>query len=279
MKNSVKCIYHKNCADGLSAAAVVYESNRQMEEADFFPMHYGDAEPAELAAGDTLYIVDFSLPTLVMSKLAKTWHKIVVLDHHESAVRKYENWVCPANVELVFDMKKSGAVLAWEYFNPKATTPFTVVLVQDRDLWQWAYEDTAAFSAALSLGKQNVASYYSMLFLRDFEQMLAAGKAIVQYQKDLVAKVYTEKRVVIAGYSVPIVNTTTLISEVGEKLAKAKDFAVMFFIKDDEVILSFRSKSYGKNVAEIAEKFGGGGHKHAAGAKVSLSKFIEIYLG
>lgn len=275
---NVQCIYHKNCADGLSAAAVVLNVHPEMEEVDFLPMHYGDILPRDWFRGEVLYIVDFSLPPELMTTLAKGWFKIVVLDHHESAVRKYDGWKCPDNVELVFDMKRSGAILAWEYLSDKPA-PLSLKCVQDRDLWQWELPETAAFSAALSIGKQTPLSYYKMLFYRKTDAMVNLGAPIVSYQKQQVAKVFADKRVNFCGHNVPILNSTTLISEIGNKLAKDEPFVIIYFIKSDDVVISLRSDKNGLNVAEIAEGFGGGGHYHAAGFKLPLAEFVKSYLG
>ena len=64
-------------------------------------------------------------------------------------------------------------------------------------------------------------------------------------------------------------------SELGERLAeKCGSFALLWYVHSDgEVKCSLRSR--GKvDVAAMAEKFGGGGHKNAAGFRMPLARFV-----
>jgi len=64
---------------------------------------------------------------------------------------------------------------------------------------------------------------------------------------------------------VPAVNTAEHVSDVLNELAKDQPFAVAYAYKDHMWKCSLRSAADGEDVAVIAEQFGGGGHKHAAG--------------
>ena len=71
------------------------------------------------------------------------------------------------------------------------------------------------------------------------------------------------------------VNTNHLVSETGNELAKGVEFAATYFETDEHRIYSLRSDKNGLDVSEIAAKYGGGGHFHAAGFKVAKS-LIEL---
>ena len=64
---------------------------------------------------------------------------------------------------------------------------------------------------------------------------------------------------------VPAVNTAENVSDVLNELANDQPFAVAYAYKDRMWKCSLRSAADGEDVAAIAEQFGGGGHKHAAG--------------
>jgi nanoRNase/pAp phosphatase (c-di-AMP/oligoRNAs hydrolase) len=67
-------------------------------------------------------------------------------------------------------------------------------------------------------------------------------------------------------YTVPIVNTNALISEVTHELAKNEPFAASWYLRaDGRVRWSLRSTEDGIDVSKLALTLGGGGHKHAAG--------------
>src|SRR5262249_41598557 len=46
-----------------------------------------------------------------------------------------------------FDLNKSGARLAWEYFHPEKDTPELIEFIEDRDLWRWQIPRSKEFSA------------------------------------------------------------------------------------------------------------------------------------
>ena len=48
-------------------------------------------------------------------------------------------------------MNQSGAMLAWKFFFPEQAVPDLIRFVQDRDLWNWAFPESAAFLSALDL--------------------------------------------------------------------------------------------------------------------------------
>jgi len=77
----------------------------------------------------------------------------------------------------------------------------------------------------------------------------------------------------IGGHEVPVVNTATLQSEVGNALCRKYPrtlFAATYMdVTANERVFSLRSTG-DFNVATLAEKFGGGGHAHASGFRVGI---------
>jgi nanoRNase/pAp phosphatase (c-di-AMP/oligoRNAs hydrolase) len=72
------------------------------------------------------------------------------------------------------------------------------------------------------------------------------------------------------GYTVPRINVTHMISELGNKLAEKHPFAALYFdTGDGKRVFSLRSVEGGVDVSEIAKQYGGGGHPHAAGFTVN----------
>ena len=71
----------------------------------------------------------------------------------------------------------------------------------------------------------------------------------------------------LRGLDVLVVNSSHLISDVGSKLARNCDFAMIWYYDHEDRInkVSLRSFHDHVDVSEIAKQFGGGGHKKAAG--------------
>uniref|UniRef100_UPI0037C0ADD3 DHHA1 domain-containing protein n=1 Tax=Flavobacterium sp. TaxID=239 RepID=UPI0037C0ADD3 len=91
-----------------------------------------------------------------------------------------------------------------------------------------------------------------------------------KYDQDLENILKTTQRLAeIGGYMVPLVNCNYLYaSDIGNILAKDQPFSVTYYDTAKSRCFSLRSVPGGVDVSEVANKFNGGGHKHAAGFKV-----------
>ena len=145
-------IYHgRHCPDGFAAALAAwlfYEG-----QAEFLGLDHGDIKSVtdlpELA-GRAVYILDFSFSKELMQAIEAQAAKLVMLDHHRSAAEKLDGFACRCGV-VHFDMNKSGARLAWEFFQREQPLPDLVRFVEDRDIWVWQYPESPGFLAALDM--------------------------------------------------------------------------------------------------------------------------------
>ena len=259
------CIYHGACDDGFGAAYAVWRtfSNRDIT---FFPGVYGEAPPD--VAGLDVAIVDFSYKRPVMIELCAKAKSVLVLDHHKTAQAELDGLGDHClNLKVVFDMDKSGAVLAWEHFQPDRPMPLFFKYLQDRDLWTKKLPDVDAFTMGLRSYPQKFNVWHSL----SVNGLIEEGQTIQRYYRTLVesAKTHAFKRE-IGGHLVPVVNGSLFMSsEVAGELAEGNPFAAMYAETEKGVIWSLRSRAPdGVDVSEIAKRFGGGGHKHAAGFTV-----------
>jgi nanoRNase/pAp phosphatase (c-di-AMP/oligoRNAs hydrolase) len=100
-----------------------------------------------------------------------------------------------------------------------------------------------------------------------FQRLLDEGNAINRFRSQLIEQ---GKRAAvmgnIAGYDVPVVNCTrAIVSELVGELAEGYPFAAGYSDKGNRRSWSLRSAQDGADVAKIAQRFGGGGHRNAAG--------------
>lgn len=73
----------------------------------------------------------------------------------------------------------------------------------------------------------------------------------------------------IGGHRVLVANLPyTLTSDAGHALAHGKPFGACYWDTPNGRVFSLRSTEAGIDVAEVAQQYGGGGHKHAAGFRV-----------
>lgn len=191
---------------------------------------------------------------------------LIVIDHHDTAEKELGGLdFC------IFDMGKAGCVLTWEYLFPNLEVPELLLYLQDRDLWQWKLPDSRETSAAIRSHPFDFQLWESWMTDAGLERLRKEGAAILRYQNQQVKAALSREveRYVIGSYEVPVINTTTLISEIVGELAVGEPFAAGYFDTHDKRIFSLRSAPNGVDVGQIAKQYGGGGHPRSAGFTVN----------
>lgn len=275
-------IYHKNCNDGFCAAWLL---KRYYPNAIFHAANYAEAPPDTY--GHAVIIADFSYPRDVLIKMHETAiasadrlfvHPIKgkhprfhVFDHHKTA---------QANLEglsfCTFDMEKSGARLIADHLGVKDN--WLVDYTEDRDLWKWSLSLSREINAGLSSYPLDF-DVWNRIYEAGPTHLIQEGKAILRYQQNVVdthvAKAVIQRWPATLGYHlVPVVNATTMFSEIAGKLAEGQPFAAAYFRREDgKYQFSLRSDPNGMDVSMISKAFGGGGHIHAAGFEVDTLWF------
>lgn len=259
------CIYHVNCLDGIVSAWVAWKYfNGNVE---LIPAQYGDKVPKGLERAN-VYVVDFSYPLEQMIELASSCN-LVVLDHHDTAERACKNLI-PSLVQFTgytthvcFDMKKSGAGLAWDYFFPGVEAPLGVKLAQDRDLWLFEHELTKLWCAVAFSYPLTVESIDELMATSP-DDIKSVGEALLRKQGLDVAKIAKTYRVIdIDGHKLALVNANAMhTSDIGEFLKGIYGAVVIYADGKHGRYFSLRSEGFTTNV--LSERFGGGGHVKAS---------------
>jgi len=283
MGNKVFVLYHANCRDGFAAAWAAWK--RFGDEATYIACGYGQELP-EMPDWSSVYIVDFSFPREVLLTLEKRMNKVTVLDHHETAMKDLEGlpqlYDIAHDSDLVlcvtFDMDKSGATLAWEYFHHDKPLPTLIKHIEDRDLWRFNFPETEAFCAYMNTLEKDfkvwddVAERVEHVF--GFTHICTMGDSVLSFIKKEVERMCKGCKVVDFERFDLVVNATAFFSEVGHQALEAEplaDFSVSYGdnFKAGMTIFSLRSRTGSDiHVGEIASQWGGGGHKHAASFKL-----------
>lgn len=253
-------LYHKNCMDGNGAAFAAYK--KFGESATYIPVNYGEDIPS-MPNAEEIYILDFSFPKQILLDMAEK-AKVVVLDHHKTAEADLKDLTFAK-----FDMNKSGAMMAWEYFHGTDRIHTSISHIQDRDLWQFKLADTKAFSA----GAYTLIRDFRDLGRINTDDLIDSGESILAYQEQtlqsLLNNAYLEKQTFDGiEYSVAKCNSPVLQSELGNALLSkfpTCDFAWVYREDAEKVYVSLRSSEEKADVSKIAKLLGGGGHRNASG--------------
>ncbi len=265
------CIYHNNCLDGFGAAWAVRHALGHGVE--FYKgIHQ---QPSPEVKGRDVLLVDFSYKKAVLENMLKTAASITILDHHISAEQDLSDLLTSGKIKGLFDMNKSGAMLAWQWFNPEQQAPELIEYIQDRDLWLFKLEGTREINAALSSYPYDF-KVWDKLMASNTDELNALkrdGMAIERkLQKDIKQLIASGvRRMVIGGYDVPVLNApSAYISDAGHIMSVNEPFAACYWDHAKGRSFSLRSSENGIDVAEVAKKYGGGGHEKAAGFTVQI---------
>ena len=265
------CIYHGNCLDGFGAAWAV--RNALGENVEYYKgIHQ---QPPPEVNGRDVFLVDFSYKKELLEEMLKTAASITILDHHISAEEDLSELLKCGRIKGLFDMNRSGAMLAWQWFHPDQQPPELIKYIQDRDLWLFKLEGTREITAALSSYSYDFKVWDKLMANHkdELEVLKRDGKAIERkLQKDIKELIASGViRMIIGGYDVPVLNApSSYVSDAGHIMSIGQPFAACYWDHRDGRSFSLRSAKEGVDVAKVAKKYGGGGHKKAAGFTVDI---------
>ncbi len=267
---TVNCvIYHADCTDGFGAA---YSAWKQLgNRAEYHACKHGTPPPD--VKGKRVVILDFSFGNATTKQMIEDADALLVIDHHKSAMVELHDI---SNTK--FDMTKSGAMLSWEFFHPGKEPPKFIRYIQDRDLWTWELEYSREFSAAFDMVPFEFEEFEKFEDDSVFDDACKRGSYILAYSKTVVKKVCEKASLrKLDGKDVLVVNASHWMSEIGARLAPDCDFAMIWYWDHDaqHTKVSLRAFHDTVDVSEISKKFGGGGHKKAAGFQLPKNKHVE----
>ena len=229
--------------------------------------------------GKEIYFIDCFVDMDEMKNMAEK-NKIILIDHHLSS--KEIAKILPGSLH---DITRSGAVLSWQYFHPNKKTPRFLLHIEDEDIWKFKLPFTKEISAVLELYDFDFKKWDKLVKIfeskdkKKYSGLVKTGKILLKYQEALINKIIERgHKAVFEGYESFVVNSPVFISEIGHKIYEGTGKVAIVWSHrkksgNKKIIVSLRSD--GKiNVAELAEKYGGGGHKAAAG--FALEKEIEF---
>lgn len=254
-------IFHANCSDGAGAAYAAW--TKLGDAAEYIPAHYGN-EPPDVT-GKEVYIVDFSYPREVLLDMQQKAKSLLVLDHHKTAEADLKGLDF-----AVFDMERSGCMIAWNYFRPYEYPPKSLVFIQDRDLWKFAFPETRDFCTGL---RATMNDFRDIDWIGTDDAIILGAALNAEFDRDLdalekrahVFTVYAEGK---EQFGLAVNAPAKYASELGNRLAAKSKVAGMVYSYDggrNEWQYSLRSTDEGVDVSSIAKRHGGGGHRNAAG--------------
>jgi oligoribonuclease NrnB/cAMP/cGMP phosphodiesterase (DHH superfamily) len=271
-------IYHAACNDGFCAA---WCARKAHPNAQFYPAMHGQMPPD--VTGRDVFILDFAYKRKTLLEMKAKAKSITVIDHHKTAAEDLKGLAF-----CIFDMSKSGASLAWNYFC-KGEAPWIVSYTEDRDLNKWNLPFSREINAAMNSYPFDFKAWDALERIYPTAQitnspLVAEGKTVLRFQERLIESILNHaKPVILDGHKVMAANTSCIFSEVANRLAQENLFGVAWYKREDgKFVHSLRSKQLPKDdpmyvdVSSIAASHGGGGHPHSAGFETTEMILQEV---
>lgn len=294
-------IYHRSCLDGFSGFFVAHTSGRLTKDVIIYPdVPSTKMVPPDINGKDVI-IIDVAYRKEVLEEIIKHAKSVVFIDHHvsiaddvEELKKKYEN-VSQDKIQIIYDEQRSGATLAWKYFNPRQIAPLFLKYVEDQDTGRWEHDNTKPFILAvksnyhLSTESKSINKWFRLMNKENVLELVEEGKIMLKYSQQLVntniprhtmhkfpsTKLYNKLKpdnpdlfnkpgqyeiALFCGFNCPSVTDLA----VGAFKRIDCDFVIMWVYNLDkkEYVFSMRSKEV--DISMLAKAMDGGGHKLAA---------------
>jgi len=277
----MKCFYH-NDMDGRCSGSIVAIFEKNRDKKNFFEVDYNKDLPIDtISHNERVYLVDYSfkLDTIwQLEEIMKRTKDIIWVDHHTSSinVEKECDWL--KHIKGIRQEGISGAALTYMYlYNQKfEKIPFYIKLVSDYDCWQFKFDPyTTYFKLGIDVFSNDALDgIWLNLFkevYKDFliiESILKKGKNIKEYidqdNKGYLNNFSYESE--IDGYKCLVVNKSSNSWIFGNNYEKYP-VVITWVFNGKNYIYTLYSGNENVDCSKIAESYGGGGHKGAAGFK------------
>ena len=265
-------IYYHNDLDGRCAGAIAYRATKtEGTKIELIELDYKDEiKVKEINLCERICIVDFSFKPEIMEKVLLLTKNVIWIDHHKTAFEyKYSQ-----ELRGKRDNAYSGCELTWRYFHFDKQMPRAVELIGDRDKWAWKYgRETAEFNMGMKLyNHQPKDAIWDRLFglplrLAEVPNITKKGKFCLQF-RDMFCNDYAKSygfETEFEGYKCFALGLYMFGSEAFGDRMKNYDICLSFAYLGDNWTVGLYSDDKGIDVSKIAMKYGGGGHKGAAG--------------
>lgn len=275
----MKCFYHSADLDGQASGAII----AHVFNCETIGINYGEVFPFEiLQPKEVVFMVDFTLqPFEEMEKLEK-WSMLTWIDHHKTAIEEAEKrQFNPLGIRRI---GIGACALTWEFFETEPM-PEAIKLLAEYDVWNHSDPRTLPFQYGFRFFENTKPEN------QDFWISFLEGDVRVDYVCELgeilMANEERQGKKYCEAYAFETRFGEHLAICVNRGMTNAKIFDSVYDpIKHDLMItfcrmklpahqwtVSLYSTKEDVDCGGIAQLFGGGGHKGAAGFQCAVLPF------
>lgn len=301
----VAIIYHKVDLDGVASAAIAksyYENINPTDQVVLCPYTYGDSmDEFKKEAEDSKVIcvldVSFGKDTF---QIIKDWFEkgkgVIWMDHHKGILEEAESW--PIYIPGKREIGTAACKLTYDYLF--GSCPMIIEYLSAYDTWNKSVFDWEevmniqyAMRAEIGLNVYKMQDFIEDIDFDDelgqLSELKAKGKAIRDFlavknrgeveNYSFIGEIDGEKALFMNTLEF---NSTTFDSKTPDWLdGKNIKFLASFAIQPNRLTRISLYQTGGKfdvDCCEMAKRFGGGGHKGAAGFQINVDdeRFVEF---
>ena len=239
---------------------------------EIFAVDYVKGFPMDIVDKDeTVFIVDYSIEPAQMDELLKKTSEVYWIDHHASALEKFEGY--DKEIKGLRDTDYASCENCYRFvMGEDAPLPEVVKMVGDFDTWRWQELDNRdAYQFILGISIQNLPPDTGCweTFEENPRKYVAFGKVIDAAKLEEFRGLHEKMFVVddFEGHKALVLNAPARGFFAFEERTDLDDYEVflMYHRNDDKYQFSIFSQNESPDVSKIAAKLGGGGHAGAAG--------------
>jgi oligoribonuclease NrnB/cAMP/cGMP phosphodiesterase (DHH superfamily) len=270
----IKCFFHSADLDGHCSGAIV---KYKFPQCELFGINYDYNFPWDkVTKDDIVFIVDFSLPAETMKKLYDfIGDNLIWIDHHVSIIDKISNDYPEMNIPGVRKVGTAACILTWEYLFPKKELPRSVLLLGKYDIWDLTDEVLEFQYGIRAIGDtwpKNQELWKKLFEYNDYITYVIenCGRVILDYQNkqdEIYCKAFSFE-MEFEGYKAITINRRLTSSRLFNSVWDENKYDIMITFgmkKNGMWEVSFYTTKKEIDVSKLAQKFGGGGHRSAAG--------------
>jgi len=284
------CIHH-NDLDGRAAAAIVglyMKLYKENEKVEFIETNYNQPLPdIDLLIGQDVVIVDFSYEPQQFNIIYAAAKSVTWIDHHKTAA-EYPYGHVTLGLRDFGDKNRAGCELTWNFFFPNDPMPAAIRLIGDYDKWALKMKHSKAFHEGMKLESNGPeAGIWKRLLHNDhsllqqplvlINEIIDEGNLVMKYRDEYCKSICHQYgfETEIAGFKAYACNIYGFGSQAFGDLFDQYPLCIAFIRDKERFTVSLYSQTV--DVGEIARKFGGGGHKGAAGFVCKDLPFVKSF--
>jgi uncharacterized protein len=268
------CIYHSRDLDGYTSGAIV---KRKYPDAKMIGYDYGQPLTMEIT-GEPVIMVDVSMPMVTMAKIASmsnfqfTW-----IDHHASAIKDYKEFIGEGEsfCTAILEDGISACEGTWKYLFPDEPMPEGIKLLGEYDTWRnqdkerWENRILPyQFGMRIHCSSPETFPWDS---LADVDKIIRDGNIVLAYQREQNAKACKSAFPIdFENFHAICLNGGGFNSDVFKSVydESKHDIMMPFMFNGKFWTISLYTTKDDIDCSVIAKRYGGGGHKKAAGFQV-----------